>query len=186
MASLHFHSPSHFHNSQEKKKKKKPHNIHYNPRRTQIAKWSWNQTKLKFRIRTRTTTQTIRPIASAWITTRARGSITETRTRTRNHQCGFKAWRSETKSDPIQCIRERNGQKGSNFEAGAVQRWREPNFHDEKVAPWFENRWNRCHLADAPSKAETISATKIFFFLISGFMFLDLGLCSCCSCSRHT
>ena len=25
-----------------------------------------------------------------------------------------------------------------------------------------------------------------FFFLISWFVFLDLGLCSCCSCSRHT
>ena len=38
--------------------------------------------------------------------------------------------------------------------------------------------------------AENDNGTKkrlcIFFFLISGFVFLDLGLCSCCSCSRHT
>ena len=56
----------------------------------------------------------------------------------------------------------------------------EPNFRDEKVAPWFENWWNRCHLADAPSKAETFSTTKFFFFFLNfwvyvlgfGFVFL--------------
>ena len=26
----------------------------------------------------------------------------------------------------------------------------------------------------------------LFFFLISGFVFLDLILCSCCFCSTHT
>ena len=26
----------------------------------------------------------------------------------------------------------------------------------------------------------------LIFFLIYGFVFLDLSLCSCCSCSRHT
>ena len=25
----------------------------------------------------------------------------------------------------------------------------------------------------------------VFLFFISGFVFLDLSLCSCCSCSRH-
>ena len=44
-----------------------------------------------------------------------------------------------------------------------------------KLFSWFES--------------ESFLATKIywffFFYIISGFVFLDLGLCSCCSCSRH-
>ena len=39
------------------------------------------------------------------------------------------------------------------------------------------------------AKENEFSILEVFFFIIffiSGFVFLDLSLCSCCSCSRHT
>ena len=59
--------------------------------------------------------------------------------------------------------------------------WIENNGREKKGKERRESE-----VTDGIGERSEVGIFFILYFFISGFVFLNLSLCSCCSCSRHT